>query len=214
MYLGTLVHSHSGHKNQLNNENKCKNSTKWEPVAVPPSYLPFPIFHTGLFWWNWFQWLTEMKFKDWYKWEMLHCCWCWHSWSPIVLMCETCIFPGVTQLAQSGSEASGSSHSVESSSCSAQCCHYCWLWPTFVNHSKSPQAVWFLFLAPLLSDKVPSGYAVISVAKWCFWHCSWQAWFSETLLGEKTWKARHCFAHFSILCVIFQNSTDRKVMLG
>lgn len=38
--------------------------------------------------------------------EVPSCCWCWHSESPIVLVCQTCRLPGVTQLNQNGSKAS------------------------------------------------------------------------------------------------------------
>ena len=68
-------------------------------------------------------------------------------------------------LAKNGSEASGSSHSVESSCCSAQCCRYCWLWAHLCELLKVSTGSAISFLAPLLSDKVPSGYVVIMIAK-------------------------------------------------
>lgn len=45
-----------------------------------------------------------------------------------------------------------------------------------------------------------------------FWHCSWQAWFSRALLGEKPWKTWHCFIHFSFLCVILYKNGGETIV--
>lgn len=141
------------------------------------------------------------------------CCCCCLDKSFIAPGCRTCIFPGVTQQSQMAPNPQEAPTGFKEGLLAALHCLYCWLWTTSEVLLKVSTGTAISFLASLLSDNLPSGYVVITVVNWCFWHCSWQARFSRALLGKKAWKTWHCFMHFSFLCVIFHKKRGGKIIL-